>query len=73
MELLLTKNDYEFTVIHPLEDKPEQKAALARLGAMEMTRTVRWYLVALRAYLLLIFLLVVYHVARLAGILGAHS
>ena len=68
---MLTTNQHEFVVIHPLDDKLERKVDLARLGPMAMTRTVRWSLVALRGYLVLMFLLVVYHVAGLAGILGA--
>jgi hypothetical protein len=70
---MMTKNQHEFVVIHPLDDKREHKVDLARLGPMPMTRVVRWSLVALRAYLILMVLLVVYHVAGLAGILGAHN
>lgn len=70
---MLKKNQHEFTVIHPLDDKPEQKVDMDRLGPMPMTRAVRWSLVALRAYLLLMFGLVLFHGAGLAGILGAHN
>ena len=70
---MLTKNQPEFTVIHPLDDRPEQKVDMETLGPMRMTRAVRCSLVALRAHLLLMFFLVLYHVAGLAGILGAHN
>ena len=66
-----TTNQHEFVVIHPLDDRPEQKVDLAQLGPMRMTRTVRWSLVALRGYLVLMLLLVAYHVAGMAGLFGA--
>jgi hypothetical protein len=69
----MTKNQNKFTVIHPLDDRPEQKVDMASMGPMRMTRVVRCSLLALRAYLLLMFFLVLYHVAGLAGILGAHN
>lgn len=59
-----------FLVIHPLDDLPEQKVDTAHLGPMPMTRSVRFSLMALRAYLLLMMLLVLYHVADLAGVFG---
>ena len=44
-----------------------------RLGPMRLTRAVRWSLLALRAYMVLMFILVLYHLAGLAGILGTHN
>ena len=58
-----------FLVVHPLDDAPEQKVDTAHLGPMPMTRSVRWSLMTLRAYLVLMMLLVLYHVVDLAGIL----
>ena len=59
-----------FLVIHPLDDLPEQKVDTAHLGPMPMTRSVRFSLMRLRAYLVLIMLLVLYHVVDLAGVFG---
>jgi hypothetical protein len=58
----------EFFVIHPLDDVPEQKVDTKHLGPMRMTTSVRLSLIALRGYLILIMLLVLYHVLNLAGL-----
>lgn len=55
------------TVIHPLDDVKEQKIETAHLGPMRMTPLVRLSLLALRGYLALMMLLVLYHVLQLAG------
>jgi len=55
-----------FTVIHPLDDAPEEKVDMENLGPMSMTRTVRVCLFALRGYLLLMFGLLGYRVLQLA-------
>jgi hypothetical protein len=53
-------------VIHPLDDVPETKVDTEGLGPKAMTRSVRLSLLSLRAYLILMVLLVVYHVLMLA-------
>lgn len=55
-----------FLVVHPLDDLPERKADISRLGFIRMTRAVRISLITLRAYLILMALLVAYHVIGLA-------
>ena len=55
-----------FVVVHPLDDVREEKVDTAALGPMPMTATVRWSLLSLRAYLVLMILLVFYHVIDLA-------
>ncbi len=67
----LTQN--HFVVIHPLDDVPEQKIDTEALGPMAMTRSVKISLLSLRGYLILMFLLVVYHVIDLAGAFGHHA
>ena len=62
-----------FIVIHPLDDIPEQKVDTATLGPMPMTTSVKVSLMALRGYLVLMMLLVLYHVIDLAGAFGKHS
>jgi len=55
-----------FLVVHPLDDVYETKVDIEALGPMPMTRSVRLSLMSLRAYLVLMVLLVVYHVVMLA-------
>jgi hypothetical protein len=57
-----------FYVVHPLDDVPEEKCNPGGLGQMPMTRLVRFSLMALRAYLIVMVLLVLYHALALAGI-----
>ena len=59
-----------FFVIHPLDDVQEQKLDAKHLSPMHMTAAVRISLLALRGYLALMMLLVVYHVLDLAGLFG---
>ena len=58
-----------FRVIHPLNDLPEQKCSSDGLGQIAMTPSVRLSLKILRAYLILMSLMLVYHVLNLAGVL----
>ena len=58
-----------FTVVHPLDDAPEEKVETEHLGPMQMTRTVRACLFALRGYLLLMFGLLGFRVLQLAGVI----
>jgi hypothetical protein len=60
-----TRKDH-FVVVHPLDDVLETKVDTEALGPMPMTRTVRLSLLSLRAYLILMVLMVVYHVVMLA-------
>ena len=55
-----------FSVVHPLDDAPEEKIATEHMGPMRMTKTVRVCLLALRGYLLLMFTLLGYRVFELA-------
>ena len=59
-----------YVVVHPLDDRPEEKVNTETLGPMPMTRSVKLSLLSLRAYLVLMILLVFYHVMQLAGLLG---
>jgi hypothetical protein len=62
-----------FRVVHPLDDVPEQKVNSSGLGTMPMTVSVKLSLMALRGYLILMMLLVLYHVLDLAGAFGPHA
>jgi hypothetical protein len=57
-----------FVVVHPLDDRPEQKVDMENLGPMPMTTSVRVSLMSLRAYLVVMMVLVLYHVLGLAGL-----
>ena len=57
-----------YLVVHPLDDRPEEKVDTEILGPMPMTRTVRFSLLSLRVYLILMILLVAYHVMQIAGL-----
>jgi hypothetical protein len=63
-------DERDFLVVHPLDDVQEQKVETKHLGPMPMTPAVRISLLALRGYLVLVMLLVLYHVLGLAGILS---
>lgn len=62
-----------FVVVHPLDDAPEEKVDISTLGPMLMTTSVKLSLMALRGYLILMMLLVLYHVMDLAGAFGQHN
>lgn len=62
----MTNKNNTFLVVHPLDDAPEVKVDTEALGPMSMTRSVKLSLMSLRAYLILMVLLVAYHVVMLA-------
>lgn len=62
-----------FLVVHPLDDVRETKIDTSVLGTMPMTASVKFSLMTLRGYLILMMLLVVYHVMDLAGVFGPHT
>jgi hypothetical protein len=70
--LQMEELENRFVVIHPLDDVPEEKVDTESLGPMPMTWSVRISLVSLRAYLVSMMLLVLYHALNLAGLLGRH-
>lgn len=65
-------NDNRWVVIHPLDDAPEEKVDTSALGPMTMTTSVRISLLSLRAYLIVMLLLVFYRVFCQAGFFGWH-
>ena len=58
-----------FSILHPLDDEPEEKVDTEHLGPMQMTKTVRICLFALRGYLLLMFGPLGFRVLQLAGVI----
>jgi hypothetical protein len=67
-----TKKNH-FVVIHPLDDVPEEKVDTESLGPMAMTRSVRFSLMSLRGYLMLMVVLVIYHVVALGIAAASHA
>ncbi|MBV8437378.1 MAG: hypothetical protein JOY95_07690 [Silvibacterium sp.] len=65
----ITPEMNHFHVIHPLDDVAEQKCSSEGLGKIAMTRPVRVSLGVLRAYLIVMTLMLGYHVLDLAGVL----
>jgi len=59
-----------YLVVHPLFDEPEVKVDTVNTPPMQLTWTVKLSLLALRVYLILMTLMLVYHFLDLAGILG---
>jgi len=64
----LTPDVKHFLVVHPLDDVTEQKCLSEGLGKIKMTRAVRVSLGVLRAYLILMTLMLGYHVLDLASV-----
>jgi hypothetical protein len=64
-----TNEEQNFRVVHPLYDEPEAKCDVEGLGRIHMTPTVKFALFALRAYLVVMLLLVLYHFGSQAKIL----
>ena len=58
-----------YLVVHPLDDVPEEKIDTEHLGLMQMTKTVRLCLFALRGYLLVMFGLLGFRVLQLARVI----
>jgi len=71
--VLTNVSEGHFVVVHPLDDAPEQKVNTSDLGPMPMTISVKISLMALRGYLILMMLLVLYHVMDLAGVVSRHA
>ena len=65
----ITRDNNLFYVVHPLDDVREEKCDTEALGPMPMTPAVKYSLFALRAYLIVMGLLVLYHVVELSGVL----
>ena len=66
-------SDEHFLVVHPLDGAPEEKIDTLAIGPMPMTASVKLSLLALRGYLVLMMLLVLYHVMDLAGAFGQQA
>jgi hypothetical protein len=56
-----------YYVVHPLDDEPEEKLNTEGMGHMHMTRSVKLSLLALRLYLIMMVMLVLYRVVEMAS------
>lgn len=59
---------HRYLVVHPLDDVPEEKRAIDALGPMRLAGAAKFWLMALRVYLIAMAGLVAYHVIGLAGV-----
>ena len=57
-----------YLVVHPLFDTPEQKVDTNTAKPLKMSKTVKWSLISLRVYLIIMIGLSFYRVMVLAGI-----
>ena len=57
----MTNNRRTFVVVHPLDDVVEAKVDVEALGPMPLTPSVKFSLLVLRGYLIIMGLLVLYH------------
>ena len=57
-----------YVIVHPLDDLPEENVDTESLGRMAMTGAVKWSLLSLRGYLVLMTVLVLYRVLQLARV-----
>ena len=65
-----TREPLTFEVIHPLNDAVEVKHNPDNLGPIALSRSVRFSLLTLRAYLMVMGVLVAYRMTALSGLLG---
>jgi hypothetical protein len=57
-----------YLVVHPLFDTPEKKVDTDIAKPLKMSKTVKWSLISLRVYLIIMIGLAFYRVMVLAGI-----
>jgi len=62
-------NAASYVVVHPLFDVPEEKINTDAIGPLQMTIAVKWSLITLRFYLIVMIGLAFYRSMVLAGIL----
>jgi hypothetical protein len=62
------ENLNRYVIVHPLDDLPEEKVDTENLGRMAMTGAVKWSLFSLRAYLIVMTVLVLFRVLQLARV-----
>lgn len=72
-QALLTNELDRFEVIHPLYDAPEAKCDASTLGPMNLSKSVRFSLLLLRGYLVLMGIMLGYHLLDLAGVFAKHG
>ena len=70
MTRVLHDNRKYYVVVHPLDDRPEEKIDTSALGRMPMTWAVKIALLSLRTYLVLMLALVAFRIWQLA--VGVH-
>ncbi len=67
--IIKSKDDQVLYVVHPLFDEPEAKIDTENLAPMKITGAVKYSLLALQIYLIVMLVLVVYRVLVMAGVI----
>lgn len=62
-----THHQSTYEVVHPLFDTPEEKVDTDNAAPLRMTKSVKWSLISLRVYLIVMLGLSVYRSLVLAG------
>lgn len=62
-----TRSD-SYLIVHPLFDEPEEKIDIDAAGPLVLTKSVKWSLVTLRAYLIVMIGLAFYRSMVIAGL-----
>ena len=73
--MIATKNPdriEQFVVVHPMFDVPEQKCDPSELGPMKMSASVKVCLLLLRAYLVLMSVMLCYYFLTQVGVIAVH-
>ncbi|HLI48962.1 MAG TPA: hypothetical protein VKV18_09770 [Chthonomonas sp.] len=69
----LINDDNIYYVVHPLDDDPEEKRDPEKAGPMPMSRSVKFSLITLRAYLIIMGLLLLYRLIAQMHLFGSHG
>ncbi|CCW34323.1 hypothetical protein CTKA_00667 [Chthonomonas calidirosea] len=70
---LKNNDNLVYYVVHPLEDEPEEKCDPEKAGPMPMSRSVKFSLITLRAYLIIMGLLLLYRLIVQMHLFGSHG
>ena len=62
----LETNQTLYYVVHPLDDLPEKKRSIDGLEPVNLKRSTKWMLMALRVYVIAMGLLIAHHAMAIA-------
>ena len=62
----IAANQTLYYVVHPLDDLPEKKRSIDGLEPVNLKRSTKWMLMALRVYVIAMGLLIAHHAMAIA-------